>query len=121
MQKGSSMPTRYRWQKVISNGYSTKIIRAMTKAEVEQKATAQEALWRQQEAQRQTKWQAQVARQAAQDQLRALEAQASAETEEAQARMQALDGLLHVGVDSGKRFRWDEVKEHRQFPPFEFR
>jgi restriction system protein len=115
------MPTRYRWQKVISNGYSTKIIRAMTKAEFEQKAAAQQAVWRQQQAQRQTKWQAQIARQAAQDQLSALELQASAEAEDAQARIHALETLLLNGLHAGNRLRWDQVKEHRQFPPYEFR
>jgi restriction system protein len=93
----------------------------MTKAEVEQKAAAQQSAWQQHEAQRQARWQAQVARQATQDQLRALELQASAESEEAQARIQMLEGMLRNGLQSGRRFRWDEVKEHRQFPPFEFR
>lgn len=114
------MPTRYHWQKTISNGYSTKVIRGMTKSEVEQKAAAQQAIWQQQAAQRQAKWQVQVARQAVQDQLRALEAEAQAETEEAQARIRALSNLLRDGLHSGKPFRWEEIKEHRQFPPFGF-
>jgi hypothetical protein len=63
----------------------------------------------------------QVARQAAQDQLRMLEAQAQAETEEAQARLQALNSLLRNGLQSGKPFRWDDIKDRRQFPAFEFR
>lgn len=114
------MPTHYRWQKTISNGYSTKVIRGMTKAEVEQKAAAQQSIWQRQAAQRQVKWHAQVARQAAQDQLRALEAEAQAQTEEAQARLGVLSNLLRDGLRSGKRFRWDGAKEHRQFPPFGF-
>jgi restriction system protein len=115
------MPTRYRWHKVISNGYATKVIRGMTKAEVEQKAAAQQAIWQRQAAQRQATWHVQVARQAAQDQLRMLEAQAQAETEEAQARLQALNSLLRNGLQSGKPFRWDDIKDRRQFPAFEFR
>lgn len=114
------MPTRYRWTKMISNGHSTKVIRGMTKAEVEQKAAAQQAIWQQQAAQRQAKWQAQVARQAVQDQLRALEAEAQAETEEAQARLRALNDLLRDGLHGGKFFRWEGAKEQRKFPPFGF-
>lgn len=115
------MPTRYRWQKTISNGYSTKVIRGMTKAEVEQKAAAQQAIWLQQAQQRQTKLQTQLARQAVQNQLRALEAQAAAETAEAQERINRLDSLLGRGLTTGKRFRRDDAKEHRGFPMFEFK
>lgn len=115
------MPTRYRYQKVISNGYATKVIRGMTRAEVEQKAASQQAIWQQQAAQRQAKWHAQVARQAVQDELRMLEAQAQAESEEAQSRLHALNSLLRDGLRGGKPFRWDEVKDHRRFPPIEFR
>jgi len=91
------MPTRYRWQTVISNGYATKVIRGMTKAEVAQKAAEQQAHWAQQAAQRQAKLQGQLARQAAQDQLRRLEAQAQAQNQEAQARLLALTNLLRNG------------------------
>lgn len=115
------MPTRYRYQKVISNGYATKVIRGMTRAEVEQKAAVQQATWQQQTAQRQAKMQAQVARQAVQDELRMLEAQAQAESEEAQARHHALQHLLRNGLRNGKSFQWDDIKDHRQFPPFAFR
>jgi restriction system protein len=114
------MPTRYRWRKVISNGYVTKVIRGMTKAEVEQKAAAQLASWQRQAAQVQTRWQTQLARQAVQDRLRALEAQAAAETDEAQRRINWLNMLLRAGLQSGKRFRWEDVKEHRKFPPFQY-
>lgn len=115
------MPTRYRYQQVISNGHSTRVIRGMTKAEVNQKVAEQQATWQRQAAQRQATWQAQLARQAVQDELRMLEAQAQAESEEAQSRHHALQNLLRDRLRSGKPFRWDDVKDHRQFPPFEFR
>lgn len=114
------MPTHYRWQRVVSNGHYTKVVRGMTKAEVEQKAAAQQAVWQRQAAQRTARWQAQVARQAAQDQLRALEAEAQAETEDAEARLAALNNLLLNGLRAGRPFRWDELKEHKPFPPFQF-
>jgi restriction system protein len=115
------MPSRYRYQQLISNGYSTKVIRGMTKAEVKQKVAAQQAIWQRQAAARQATLQAQTARQAMQDQLRMLEAQAQAETAEAQARLQALNNLLRGGLHSGTPFRWDDVTDRREFPPFEFR
>jgi restriction system protein len=114
--------TRYRWHRVIANSYlgTTKVIRGATKAEVEQKAAQQLATWAQQAAQRQQRYQAQLSRQAQQDQLRALEAQAAAENDEAQARLAALNSLLHRGIANGKRFRWDELKQLRPYPSFQF-
>lgn len=114
------MPTRYQWHKVISNGYSTKVIRGATKAEVEQRAAFQLAAWQQQEAQRRAKWQAKVARQAVQDQLRAMEAQAQAETDDAQGRMQALNDMLRNGLRTGAHFDWAAARDNRPFGSFAF-
>jgi restriction system protein len=116
------MTTRYRWHKVVSNNYlgTTKVIRGMTRAEVEQRAAAQLAAWAQQAAKKQQLYRTQLARQAQQDQLRALETQAAVENDEAQARLAALHDLLRRSLSSGKRFRWEELKQTRPYPPFQF-
>lgn len=114
------MPTQYRWHKTVTYGPRTRVIRGMTKAEVEQKARAQLVIWQRQADKQREKDLAEIARLAEQDQLRALEAQANNNTHEAQARLTALGELLRRGLDGGKRFRWDDLKRHQQYPPFQF-
>lgn len=116
------MPASFRFQKLIVNQYlgTSKVIRGMTKAEVEQKAATQFALWAQQAAQKQQRLHAQMVRQAQQDHLQTLDIQASAQNQDAVSRLAALNNLLLNGLSTSHQFNWNELKQLRPYPPFQF-
>ncbi len=115
-----------RWFKTISNSYlgTTRVIRGMTKAEVEQRATLQLSIWAQQEAKKRadnhTRLTRETQKQAAQAELRALEAQAIEDTRSAEERLEAIRQLLVRGIRAKRNFRWDDLKQLKPYPPFQF-
>jgi restriction system protein len=115
-----------RWFKTISNSYlgTTKVIRGTTKAEVERQAALQLSIWAQQEAKKRTANHARLVRethkQAAQAELRALEAQAIEDTKSAEERLEAVQQLLVHGIRTRRSFRWDDLKQLKPYPPFQY-
>lgn len=116
------MATTYRWHKTVSNSYlgKTKVIRGMTRAEVEQKAAMQLTAWAQEENKKRAQYQAQAAKQAEQDHLRLLEHQAASGTQEAKQRITALQELLKRGLLPRNQFNWESYKRNAPYPPFRF-
>src|SRR3989440_2420848 len=110
------MSSRYRYQKVINNSYLKKVmvIKGNTKAEVETKAVQQLAQWDEQEANLRDK--ARLA-----NLVSDLKIKAEGDNQYAQERLAALNQLLARGLNKGNRFDWNALKNHRAYPPFEFR
>ncbi|GCE06117.1 restriction endonuclease [Dictyobacter aurantiacus] len=105
------MPTKYRFQRMISNSYlgETKVVVAHTKMELDQKIAQQISKWREQETKKRK-----------QDDLLSLEARAERDTREAQARLDTLRNLLSNGLKPRKMFDWEKGKDFRQLSPFSF-
>lgn len=116
------MATKYRWQKTVTNPYlgKTRVVRGMTKAQVEQAAAQVLAQWAAEEGRKRQGYQKQLDRQAQQNYLQALEAQAEAQTRDAQQRLDHLTTLLRNNLAAGRRFRWDDFKQTRPYPSFTF-
>ncbi len=116
------MATKYRWQKTVTNPYlgKTRVVRGMTKAQVEQAAAQVLAQWAAEEGRKRQGYKKQLDRQAQQNYLQALEAQAEAQTRDAQQRLDHLTTLLRNNLAAGRRFRWDDFKQTRPYPSFTF-
>lgn len=111
------MPSRYLYQTVVSNPYlaKTKIIKGMTQAEVQYKATQQQQAWAKEEADKRER-NRQLALKTG------LKAQAERDNQDAQDRLAALSHLLVRGLQPGVRFNWNALKNHRPFSVhFDFR
>jgi restriction system protein len=116
------MTTKYHWQKTISNVYlgKTKVIRGLTRADVNQRAAVQLNQWAQQEAQQKAKLRDQLNKQAQQDYLLALQEQAEQDTNAAQQRLSALQELLRGGLHQHAHFTWNSLKQLTPYPAFHF-
>lgn len=105
------MPTKYRFQRVVTNHYlgETKVIVAPTRGELEQKVAHQISRWNEQEIKKRK-----------QDSLLSLEIKAEKDAQEARTRLDTLRTLLSQGLRSSKSFQWESEKDFRQFLPFVF-
>jgi restriction system protein len=110
------MSSKYRYQKVINNSYLKKVmvIKGNTRAEVETKAVQQIAKWDEQEANLRDK-------ERLVNLVSNLKLKAEGDNQYAQERLAALNQLLVRGLNRGNRFDWNLRKNHRAYPPFEFR
>lgn len=110
------MSSRYLYQTVVTNPYlsKTKVIKGMTQAEVQYKASQQQQAWAKEEADKRERDRQLALKEG-------LKAQAERNNQDAQKRLAALYHLLVNGLQPRKRFDWNGLKNQRPFNvPFQF-
>ncbi len=116
------MPSRYPYQATIRNealGVS-KVIRAMSRSELDWLAEAQIAKWGEQEDRKYQQQQKDAQRAAVKEEVESLKAQAQVDTIAAQTRLEAFRNILLASLKINLAFDWQPFLDRRSFPPFHF-
>lgn len=109
------MPSRYPYVTTIRNEYLgvSKVIRAMSEHELDWLSQAQLAKWQEQEQKKKQQRRIVANREAAKQ-------EAETESAAAQALLEAWRNLLTSSLSTNLAINWDELLDHRTYPPFQF-
>jgi restriction system protein len=115
------MPSRYPYQITIRNDYLgvSKVIRAMTREELNWLVEAQLAKWSEQVRRKHQQKEKEAERLAAKHEVENLQAQAQAASTGAQQRLEAYRGILVANLRKNLALDWDQLLDRQVYPPFE--
>jgi restriction system protein len=116
------MPSRYPHQATIRNEYLcvSKVIRAMTREELDWLVDAQLAKWREQARRKRQQKAKEAERLAAKEEAENLQAEAQARSRTAQQRLEAYHGILAANLRKNLAVDWDSLLDRRGYPAFEY-
>jgi restriction system protein len=112
------MPSQYPFRRTIRNDYLgvSKVIRAMTRNELEWLVEAQLAKWRDQEDRKRQQLQKQAERQSAQRQAANLKWQAEEETKATQQKIESFRRILAGSLHTNLSLDWEQLLDRRAYP-----
>jgi restriction system protein len=118
-----TMPSQYPYRTTIRNEYLgvSKIIKAMTRNELEWLIECQHAKWNEQEKRKRQQRQKEADRKRSQRQAEALKDEAEQETEVATKRIDSFREILATGLNKNLALNWESMVDRSTFPPFHFR
>jgi restriction system protein len=109
------MPSQYPYRRTIQNDYlgKSRVVKAMSLAELNWQVNAQQEKWDEEEARIREKERDKAARED-------LKAQAERQTVELRERIAELQGILHATLHVDDTIRWEALLDRRKFPEFKF-
>src|SRR5262245_34789590 len=116
------MPSQYPYRQTIRNEYLgvSKVIRAMTRNELEWLIQAQLIKWQEQEAKQRQQRQKEATRLAARQHAENLKWQADEDTKAAQQQLETFRTILISSLRIDLTINWAEWVDRRTYPPFLF-
>jgi restriction system protein len=116
------MPSQYPYRHTLRNEYLgvSKIIRAMSAAELSWLVEAQLSKWDEQESRKRQQQQKQAAAEAARERAENLQARAQAQTKSAQRNIEAFRAILSGSLATNLAVQWERLLDRRPPPHFKF-
>ncbi|HJZ90366.1 MAG TPA: restriction endonuclease [Gemmataceae bacterium] len=117
------MPSQYPYHTTICNEYLgvRKVIKAMTRSELQWLVDCQHAKWNEEEKRKREQKQKEADRKRAQREAEALKDEADLETEAATKRIDSFREILATGLNKNLAPDWESMVDRSTFPPFHFR
>jgi hypothetical protein len=116
------MPSQYRYRTTICNEYLgvSKVIRAMTRGELQWLVEAQLSKWTEQEERKRQQRQKEAERLALQQYAKDLKWLAEEDTKAAQQRLDTFRNILSGSLTTNLTLDWESMLDRRSFRPFQF-
>ncbi len=116
------MPSQYPYRKTVRNEYLgvSKVIRAMTRRELDWLVEAQLAKWQEQEARKQQQKRKDADRERARQHAENLRLQAEEDTRAAQENIERFRTILTRSLGVNLALDWEQFLDRRTMPPFRF-